>query len=414
MAAAGTSSGTTRGGTGPLGSDDVASLKRLRGLTRKARGGRRALSDEELLEYPRLYRHACSALARVAGPEGDPRLLADLRRLVSDAHGVHYRRESRGLGATLRSALHLFFVESPRAIRAEWRLLLLTFGAVYGLAAVAWTAVARDLDLASSLLHPQVVEAEIEQLEATAEGEPFRGNFTFGLGESPQTAAWIMVHNMGVGVLFFAAALFPPFYFIIILQNGLMLGSYTGVAGHWGQAGSISSILWCHGVIEIQALILAGTAGLILVRAVVRPGPWSRRHALSLESRRAWRLLAPVFPLLFVAGTIEGFISPHAPLRGADRDGGRHRHAAARLGAAGRPRSPLDAVSDSTVGTARARLGSDSDSVPEPDSDSGSDSVPEPEPEPEPDSDSGSGSDSDSVPAPVPVPVPDPALPSIP
>ncbi|MEM7287700.1 MAG: DUF2520 domain-containing protein, partial [Actinomycetota bacterium] len=28
----------------------------------------------------------------------------------------------------------------------------------------------------------------------------------------------------------------------------------------------------------------------------------------------AWRLLAPVFPMLFVAGMIEAFVSPHAPL----------------------------------------------------------------------------------------------------
>jgi len=35
---------------------------------------------------------------------------------------------------------------------------------------------------------------------------------------------------------------------------------------------------------------------------------------MSLESRRAWRLLAPVFPMLFLAGTIEGFVSPHAPI----------------------------------------------------------------------------------------------------
>ena len=26
----------------------------------------------------------------------------------------------------------------------------------------------------------------------------------------------------------------------------------------------------------------------------------------------AWKLLAPVFPMLFVAGMIEGFVSPHA------------------------------------------------------------------------------------------------------
>ena len=117
-----------------------------------------------------------------------------------------------------------------------------------------------------------------------------------------------------MGILFFASALVPPLYVYVLGTNGLMLGTYTGVAGHWGEAGSISSILWCHGVLEIQAFILAGTAGLCLVRAWVRPGSWTRRYAMQLESKRALVLLAPVFPLLFVAGLIEGFVSPHAGL----------------------------------------------------------------------------------------------------
>ena len=93
-----------------------------------------------------------------------------------------------------------------------------------------------------------------------------------------------------------------------------MVGTYTAVAGHWGQAGSISSILWTHGVLEIQTLVLVGTAGLVLVRAWVRPGAYTRAHAMVRESERALALFAPAFPLLVIAGLIEGFISPHAPL----------------------------------------------------------------------------------------------------
>ena len=96
-------------------------------------------------------------------------------------------------------------------------------------------------------------------------------------------------------------------------MNALMLGTYTAVAGHWDQAHSILSILLCHGVLEIQAIVLAGTAGLVLVRAWVRPGAVTRRHALLIESRRALVLLAPTVPILVVAGLIEGFVSPHAP-----------------------------------------------------------------------------------------------------
>ena len=292
---------------------DLAHLRRLRRLLQRT-GGPRGWGDADLLALPRLYRHACSVVARLEANGDNPRLAAEARRLVSLAHAALYRDRTRDERGLLARVAELFLVASPRAVRAEWRLLALTFGLVYGLAALAWFAVTADLDVAPSLLDPAVVEAEIAQLEATAEGEPFRGNFTFGLGESPVTAGWIMVHNMGIGVLFFASALVVPFYLYLLSVNALMLGSYTAVAGHWGQAGAISSILWCHGVLEIQAIVLAGTAGLVLVRAWIRPGAWTRRHALQLESRRALHLLAPVFPMLFAAGLIEGFVSPHAPL----------------------------------------------------------------------------------------------------
>ncbi len=297
-----------------LEDEDLRRLRRLRALVRRARRGGNRWGDRELEEFPRLYRHACTTLARLEARADNPRLLSEVRRLVGDAHGIQYREQARGVANVAVGAVRLFLVDAPRAIRAEWRLFALSFGLIYGLAALSYYAVSRDLDLASSLLNPEMVETEIRQLEETAEGEPFRGNFTFGLGESPTAAAWIMVHNMGVGVLFFAAALIPPLYLFLLATNGMMLGTYTAVAGHWGQAGAISSILWCHGVIEIQAFVLAGTAGLCLVRAWVRPGPWSRRHALLRESKTAWRILAPVFPLLFISGLIEGFVSPHAPL----------------------------------------------------------------------------------------------------
>ena len=292
---------------------DEEGLRRLHALLARAGPSGRSLSEDDLLELPRLFRQACSIAARLEARGDDPLGAGRARRLVARAHALLYRRREPRSTSWLHGFHELFLVRSPRAVRAEWRLLGGTALLVYGLATLAWFAVSRDLDLAPSLLSPAVVEAEIHQLQETPEDEPFQGNFTFGLGESPTTAGWIMVHNMGVGVLFFASALVPPLYLLVLANNSLMLGTYTAVAGHWGQAGAISSILWCHGVLEIQAILLAGAAGLCLVRAWIRPGPWSRSHALQLESRRALELLAPVFPMLFLAGLIEGFVSPHAP-----------------------------------------------------------------------------------------------------
>lgn len=300
-------------------------LEHLRRLRRIVRGGgidpRSSTGPEaagedavarSLVELPRLYRFASSLAARLELTGEHPRLLRETRSLVADAHALLYRERRISTRPWHERIAAFLFEECPRTIREEWRLLCLSFFLLYGLAALSYLLVRSDLDLAHSLLSPVMVEQEIAQLQDTAEGEPFRGNFTFGLAESPTTAGWIMLHNMGVGVLFFSLALLPPLYFYLLSTNALMLGTYTAVAGHWGQAGAISSLLWCHGVLEIQAIVLAGTAGLLLIRALIRPGPWTRRHALVLESARSLRLLIPVFPILFFAGIIEGFVTPHA------------------------------------------------------------------------------------------------------
>jgi len=302
---------------GPAAAGDerapVHALAELQRLTARHGFKGQRWSDEELLRLPRLYRRACTLLTSLETGGGSVAQIDRARKAVAAGHALLHR-EARGTGRNaLLRLIDYLSIECPRAIRSEWRLLVFSLLLFYGLAAAAWIGVAGNLDLAPSLLDQKMVASQIDQLESTPTDEPFRGNFNFGLGESPGTAGMLMAHNIGVGLLFFAAALVPPFYLYVLLTNALMLGTYTGVAGHWGQAGSISSILWCHGVLEIQALILAATAGLVLVRAWIRPGFHTRRHAMLVEGKQASRLLVPVFPLLVCAGIIEAFISPHAP-----------------------------------------------------------------------------------------------------
>lgn len=295
--------------------EDHRRLAELDRLVRRARArGVRALDTEELRALPRLYRYASSLHARLETRGDDVATLASARALVGAAHAVLYADDGEPPPPPWRRLTRLFLVDSPRALRAEWRLFGFVLLVFYGLALVSYVAVSRDLELAYTLFDPGAVANEVAQLRQLEPGESFRGNFTFGLGDSPQTAGWIMAHNIGVSVLFFAAALVPPLFIYVLVNNGLMLGTYTAVAGHWNQAGEISSILWCHGVLELQAIAIAGLAGLVLVRAWVAPGVWTRSHAMRLESRRALRILAPMFPMLVAAGLIEGFVSPHASL----------------------------------------------------------------------------------------------------
>ena len=282
-------------------------------IEQESAGGVQALDEKALVRLPQLYRFASSQLARLETAGVDAVKQKELRVLITRAHAILYRQKKHHAQAWIVRIFKFLGEECPRTIRAEWKLVLAGMLFFYSLSIGSYFLVREDLGVAYSLYDPASVNNEISQIEDTAPDEPFKGNFTFGKEKSSQTAGMILAHNMSVSVFFFGSGLVPPLFAKVLAGNALMLGTYIGVASHWGRAGEISSILWCHGVIEIQAIILAGLAGIMLVRAWIAPGPWSRRYAMQLESRRAWRLLAPVFPMLFVAGLIEGFISPHAP-----------------------------------------------------------------------------------------------------
>ncbi len=294
--------------------DDKQKLNRLHRLLTRSRGrSLRELEEEDLRALPQLYRFASSLYARLETRGSDPVALDQARDLVRRAHATLYRGAGEDHRPWYKKIAEILMVHSPRALRAEWKLFGFILVVFYGLSIAAYVAGSQHLDLAFTLLDSNAVANEIAQLQSMQEGEPFRGNFTFGVGESPQIAGWIMAHNMAVAVFFFASGLLTPVFVYVLGSNALMVGTYTAVAAHWDQGWEISSLLWCHGTLEIQAIVIAGLAGLILLRAWVAPGSWSRQHAMKLESRRALHVMAPVFPMLFLAGLIEGFITPHAP-----------------------------------------------------------------------------------------------------
>ena len=296
-------------------------LRRLRELVDAPESAAGQGTEDDALALPGLYRFASTELARIeagVGPAPDAGDAAhfevgELRRLVIRAHHRLFARRRTSSGALLRSAVRFFLVESPRAVLAEWKLVLGLLLVFYGLAAAAYLGVRSDLGLAYVLQDRAAVDAEVAQLRALEPGEAFRGNFTFGLDESGGASGFILANNIRVSLLFFASGLIPPLFLFILVSNALMLGTYLAVAAHWGQAGSIASILVCHGVIELQMIALAGAAGLVLARAWIAPGPWTRSHAMSRESRRAWALASPAIPFLFFSGFVEGYLSPHAP-----------------------------------------------------------------------------------------------------
>src|SRR5918997_575111 len=126
--------------------------------------------------------------------------------------------------------------------------------------------------------------------------------------------AMIMANNIQVMFNAFAlGAVFGLGTLYVMAYNGILIGAVLALTYRAGFGHELVAFMAGHGVIELTCIFIAGGAGLLVGNALLAPGDLSRFDALRLRGREAVHLIVGCVPLLVVAGTIEGFISP-API----------------------------------------------------------------------------------------------------
>jgi uncharacterized membrane protein SpoIIM required for sporulation len=277
-------------------------------LDRLERGGFLALSVAEVKQLCRLYRQVTVDLSRARSNGDDPELIRYLNSLAARAHGQVYAAKR----VDLRPLVLFLSAGFPRLVRRHARVLL-TAVAIFLLTSLAsFLAVVREPELAYSLFDEHVVEYENIRLEKQ-EGE-YKGNFTFDVTTSPLVAVAIIGNNIKVAVLGFAlGALCCVPGVLLLVYNGRMLGTLSGLVWSHGYFLDFYSLILTHGVLELSAICIAGGAGLMVGWAVISPGQLPRRDALRLAAAEALGLLGGAAVLLVVAGTIEAYVTPHFP-----------------------------------------------------------------------------------------------------
>ncbi len=269
---------------------------RLETLLRVAKGKNSAAQLEELGWR---YRQAAAdlALARRDYPT-DPatRYLNDL---VERANRALYRRRQPMLAAVGR----FYAVTFPQIFRATFRYTLAAFCLFFIAFLAAYIATFAQPSLAESF-----VPGGSGVIDTIKDGRTW---FDVPPSERPFVASFIMTNNIRVTLLCFAGGVLVGIpTVLVLLQNGLQIGAIAGLTQVYGIHGALWSFVAAHGFLELSVIFISGGAGLYVARGILRPGLRSRRESVAEAGRTATMLACGCVPLLMIAGTLEGFVSP--------------------------------------------------------------------------------------------------------
>jgi uncharacterized membrane protein SpoIIM required for sporulation len=136
------------------------------------------------------------------------------------------------------------------------------------------------------------------------------------IGVEPQMSSRIMTNNITVCFFAFMGGVFACLGSIfLMLSNGFEIGVVAMACAQNDMALSLWSFVAAHGALELPSIFIAGGAGLRLGAGLLFPGYLRRGDSFARGGREAIRLLSATVPMLVVAGTLEGFLSPsHAPM----------------------------------------------------------------------------------------------------
>jgi uncharacterized membrane protein SpoIIM required for sporulation len=269
-------------------------------ITRIEKRSIKALSDDDLLALPLLYRSALSSLSVARETSLDRSLTVYLEQLCTRAYFQLY-----GVPSSALSQLGRFFARSwPAAIQSLWRETVVAFLLTVAAAVVGYLLVRGDPTWFYGLIGEGMAggrdpSASVATLKATLYGKHDDLLTIF--------AAYLFTHNAQIAIFAFALGFaFAVPTALLIVYNGLTLGAFLAVFVPKGLGFAFTGWILIHGTTEMFAIILSGAAGFRIGTAIAFPGRRSRGDAAVQAGKTGATAMAGTVVMLSVAGLLEG------------------------------------------------------------------------------------------------------------
>jgi uncharacterized membrane protein SpoIIM required for sporulation len=266
-------------------------------VTRSEKSGIRSLNHHELRELAVLYRQGASDLSTVREDPSSQRLAQSLNQLLGRAHNCIYM----GRRAQGTRIIEFYRDTFPQVFHETLPYTLAACAIFFALAAAGFVMAALDPGFQGYFLGGAMMES-INNHQMWTHSI---------VSVKPLASSQIMTNNLSVSFATFAFGITAGIGTLWMLAfNGLLFGVVSAACWQAGMSGQLMSFVVPHGVLELPAIFIAGGAGLLIAKGLLFPGTLPRQASLAREGGRAIQLALGIIPLLIVAGTIEGFVSP--------------------------------------------------------------------------------------------------------
>jgi uncharacterized membrane protein SpoIIM required for sporulation len=122
----------------------------------------------------------------------------------------------------------------------------------------------------------------------------------------------IALNNIGVSFNCFILGItcsVGTLYYMMV--NGLMIGVFEHMFFRHGLGFQSILVVFIHGTLEISALVIAGTAGLILGNSILFPKTFTRLQSVRKGVKDGAKIMVGLIPVFIVAAFFEGFVTRH-------------------------------------------------------------------------------------------------------
>ncbi|MFZ1617043.1 MAG: stage II sporulation protein M [Flavobacteriales bacterium] len=225
---------------------------------------------------------------------------AYLNTLAANMHRHIYRNQRTGVGRFIT-----FWTTELPLLMASSRKQLAIAAAVFAVAVLIGGLSARyDTTFTRLIMGDGYVDMTLENIK---EGKPM-GVY----GNSPMMDMFFGITFNNIMVSFYAFAMGTLLSYgtwLILVQNGIMLGTFQYFMYDQGVLRESLMAIWLHGVVEISCIVIAGSAGIVMGNSILFPGTYTRLASFRNGALSGVKIVAGLVPCFILAGFIESFIT---------------------------------------------------------------------------------------------------------